>query len=192
VQQLRDKLAELKVERNKLGDDLHNAITKAKANVVVYPFRMINWNNIVKLSRVANKTTRTDWENWNISKWQRNSTKIKRNKLLLKSTSSRERSRMLKVQVTLRWNWNKLKIWKNNLMTKSLKSRKKMILLIKNTITLRLNSIRKTSKSLDLRLSWLQRKTKKPKKKKGTTKSTKIGRKEKSNVLTRRKPKSRK
>lgn len=29
---MRDKLAELKVERNKLGDDLHHAIQKAKAN----------------------------------------------------------------------------------------------------------------------------------------------------------------
>jgi len=32
---LRDKLAELKVERNKLGDELHDSITRAKGNVSI-------------------------------------------------------------------------------------------------------------------------------------------------------------
>lgn len=42
VQQLREKLGELKVERNALRDRLHKAIEEAKANVPLFLFRMKN------------------------------------------------------------------------------------------------------------------------------------------------------
>lgn len=55
VQQLRDKLAELKVERNKLGDDLHIAIEKAKANVPTLSHRIKSLRSTEAVSRAAER-----------------------------------------------------------------------------------------------------------------------------------------
>lgn len=60
VQQLRDKLAELKVERNKLGDDLHNAIEKAKANVPPLSLRTKSLKSTEVLSRAVERTSAKD------------------------------------------------------------------------------------------------------------------------------------
>lgn len=60
MQQLRDKLAEVKTERNKLGDELHEAIQRAKANVFLLPLRMRNSKTTVLLSKVADRTLLKD------------------------------------------------------------------------------------------------------------------------------------
>lgn len=64
VQQLREKLAELKVERNELRDRLHNLITEAKANVSPPSLRTKNLRSTGMPSPAAARTSPRSWTGW--------------------------------------------------------------------------------------------------------------------------------
>jgi uncharacterized coiled-coil DUF342 family protein len=62
---LREKLGELKKERNELRDTLHKLIDEAKANVRLIRLRMKNLRNIDHLYKEADKTSQKNFKDWN-------------------------------------------------------------------------------------------------------------------------------
>lgn len=66
VQQLREKLADLKIERNTLRDNLHKAIEEAKANVFPFPRRMKRLRSTVVLCKAVGRTFPRSWTDCSI------------------------------------------------------------------------------------------------------------------------------
>jgi CRISPR/Cas system-associated endoribonuclease Cas2 len=61
---LREKLGELKIERNELRDRLHKLIDEAKANVRLIRLRMKNLRNIDHHYKEADKTSQKNFRDW--------------------------------------------------------------------------------------------------------------------------------
>jgi uncharacterized coiled-coil DUF342 family protein len=62
---LREKLGELKIERNELRERLHKLIDEAKANVTPIRLRMKNLKNIDPHYKEADKISRKNYKDWN-------------------------------------------------------------------------------------------------------------------------------